>query len=49
MVLSKQAKDEGNTSGKATAGWIIGIISLVIYAIVILFYVLMFVIAVAQS
>ena len=30
MVLSKQAINAGNTGGKAKAGWIIGIIGLVL-------------------
>ena len=43
MVLSKQAINAGNESGKAKAGWIVGIIGLVCNILIILFYVLIIV------
>lgn len=36
IILAKQAKDAGNTSGKATAGLILGIIAVVLWIIAII-------------
>ena len=45
IILSKQAMNAGNTSGKAKAGFIIGIVSLVIYVLIIIAYIAVFVMA----
>lgn len=42
LILSSIAKKRGNTSGFATAGKVVGIISSVIWGIILIFYVVLF-------
>ena len=48
MVLSRQAINAGNTSGKAKAGWVIGIIGLIINALLVIGYIVAVAIGIAQ-
>lgn len=49
MILSKSAINAGNTTDKAKAGWIVGIIGLVINILIILGYVLAIIAGIAES
>ena len=49
MVLSRQAINAGNTSGKAKAGWIIGIVGLVLNVLLIIGYIALIVFGIANS
>ena len=49
MILSKSAINAGNTTDKAKAGWIVGIIGLVINILIILGYVLAIIAGIAEG
>ena len=49
MVLSKQAINAGNDSGKAKAGWICGIIGLVLNILFIVMYIVLIALGIANS
>ena len=49
MVLSKQAINAGNDSGKAKAGWICGIIGLVLNILFIVIYIVLIALGIANS
>ena len=49
MVLCKQAMNAGNTTGKAKAGWIVGIVGLVLNILWVLLWVILFIVGIANS
>ena len=48
MVLSRQAINAGNTGGKAKAGWVIGIIGLILNALLIIGYIVLIALGITQ-
>ena len=49
MILSKSAINAGNTTDKAKAGWVVGIVGLIINILIILGYVLVIIAGIAES